>query len=380
VAPRYGGPSTVVIQIVSALNRLPSTHAEIATTDADGQRGRISPKDIPQGLPVHIFRRDWSEQWKLSLDLRRWLSGNLGNYDVIHIHALWSYAVTVASRIAMRREIPYILRPAGMLSAFSWNHKGWKKRLYWSALESTTVRKAAAFHATSEEEREEILAVRSDARVFVIPNGVESSALNQTAETAVLRRACGTAARDLPIVLFLSRLHPKKGIVDRLLPAIAATRTPCFLAIVGPQDPHAPEYEEEVRNAVARFNLHQQVALLGKVTGKQRWSLYDGASVFILPSHSENFGNVVVEAMARGCPVIVTKEVQVAPLVEQAKAGDVVHGGVMEIAASLDRLLGDQSRRMEAGENGRKFVCDKLQWPAIAERIRAMYSELAIPR
>jgi glycosyltransferase involved in cell wall biosynthesis len=133
---------------------------------------------------------------------------------------------------------------------------------------------------------------------------------------------------------------------------------------------------DEVRKAIARLDLGKRVALLGPTAGEQRWSMFDGATLFVLPSHAENFGNVVVEAMARGCPVVVTKEVQAASFVERAGAGVVVDGEAAEVAASLDSLLGDETRRRTAAENGRGFVGAHLQWPAIARNLSVMYSEL----
>jgi glycosyltransferase involved in cell wall biosynthesis len=176
--------------------------------------------------------------------------------------------------------------------------------------------------------------------------------------------------------LFLSRLHPIKGIVDRLLPAVAAMRRPCFLAIVGPEDIGAPRYKLEIKKAVHRLDLDDRVAMLGPVTGNKRWALYDGASIFVLPSHSESFGIVVAEAMARSCPVVVSKEVQSSKLVEQAGAGLVVDGEGAELAAALDLLLSDENRRRTAGSCGYRFAYEQLQWSSVAERLKAMYCEI----
>ncbi len=118
------------------------------------------------------------------------------------------------------------------------------------------------------------------------------------------------------------------------------------------------------------------MSLLGPIVGDERWSLYDGAAAFVLPSHAENFGIVVAEAMARACPVVVTKEVQSASLVRQAAAGAVVDGGPTEIAAALDALLSDERKRVSAGDHGRDFALRHLQWSSIAERLTSMYHEI----
>jgi glycosyltransferase involved in cell wall biosynthesis len=251
-----------------------------------------------------------------------------------------------------------------------------KKRAYWSLIERRTVMRASGFHVTSDEEAEEVRSVRPDARIFVIPNGVESAAFVAPSETSRLKERFGPLANGAPILLFLSRLHPKKGIVDRLLPAVAAMRSRACLAIVGSEDAGAPGYDQSIRRVIRRLSLENRVSLLGPIVGDDRWSLYDGAVAFVLPSHAENFGIVVAEAMARACPVVVTKEVQSASLVRQAAAGAVVDGGPAEIAAALDALISDEPKRVSAGEHGRVFARRHLQWSSVAERLTSMYHEI----
>ena len=122
-------------------------------------------------------------------------------------------------------------------------------------------------------------------------------------DPCVLSAMCGPNAVGRPILLFLSRIHPKKGIADILLPALARSKSNAFLAIVGGADSHEAGYLETVRREIERLGLAERVALLGPIAAAQRWHLFDGAAAFVLPSHSENFGIVVAEAMgARAAP------------------------------------------------------------------------------
>lgn len=374
VARRYGGPSTVIGPLVAALNRLPDITAEIATTDADGPGGRLTTSDTPAGITTHLFRRGFSERWKYSRELGRWLDIHAGDYDIIHVHALWSYPSSAAAVAARRASVPYIVRPAGMLSPYTWGRGAWKKRLYWRLFERKTVFGAAAFHATSIDEANEIRAVRPEANVVVIPNGVEDCAFTAPVNPNELRRRCGPAADGRPILLFLSRLHPKKGLTDLLLPAIARNKRDAFLAIVGGEDEHAHGYEAEVRQTIARLRLSDCVGLLGPIEAGERWPLFDGADVFVLPSHSENFGIVVAEAMARGCPVLVTHGVQSHEHVTRAGAGLVVPATVAAVTDGLDRLLvGD---RDATRERGRAYARVHFDWDRIAEQLASVYRGL----
>jgi glycosyltransferase involved in cell wall biosynthesis len=260
-----------------------------------------------------------------------------------------------------------------MLTSYSWGQKRLKKQLYWSLIERRTIAESAAFHVTSTDEADDVQELRGDAIFSVIPHGVEESAFTVPRQHAFLHALCGGNAKGLPILLFLSRLHPKKGIVDRLLPAIAAVRTPHFLAIVGGEDGGASGYKREIELTIGRLGLEKQVLMTDAVNGDSRWALFDGAALFILPSHSENFGIVVAEAMARKCPVVVTKEVQSAPLVEQANAGVVVDGSICSIASAIDNILRNESELNLTGANGYTFALNNLRWPIIAKQVHNMY-------
>jgi glycosyltransferase involved in cell wall biosynthesis len=382
IAPRYGGPSMAIVPMCAALNRLPGMQVEIAATDADGAGRSIDPKDLPAcSVPLHLFRRDFSEQWKFSRGLAGWLWQYARDYDLLHVHALWSFSTAAACAAARRHGVPVVVRPCGMLSPYTWERGAWKKRLYWLAVERRNLAGARWVHVTSPAEAREVDALRLPSRVHpvVIPQGIDEGAWQAEVRPEYLRKRCGGRAGDRPIVLFLSRLHPKKGIVDYLLPAFARLGTDAFLAIAGGADEHEPGYEGEVRAAVDRLGLSERVALLGPVKADERWWLFDGAAAFVLPSHSENFGIVVTEAMARGVPVIVSDAVQASDHVLQAAAGRVVPLDVGAVVSALDGVLNGTTDRPEMGERGRRYVREHLGWEAIAGRIARSY-ELCLNR
>ncbi|HEV3115480.1 MAG TPA: glycosyltransferase, partial [Gemmataceae bacterium] len=188
-----------------------------------------------------------------------------------------------------------------------------------------------------------------------------------------LRQRCGDRAGDRPIVLFLSRLHPKKGVTDLLLPACARLKADAFLALAGGRDEHEPGYEAEVRGLVERLGLSGRTAFLGSISSEERWWIYDGAAVFVLPSHSENFGIVVTEAMARGRAVVVSDAVQASAHVVRAGAGRVVPLQMEALAASLDELLASPKTLAEMGERGRAYAREHLSWERIAAMIARTY-------
>jgi glycosyltransferase involved in cell wall biosynthesis len=373
VAPRYGGPSTAIWRLSGALREVGGFRVEVATTDADGPRGVLAADALPAhaGI-VHLFRRDRGETFKYSRGLGRWLADHARDYDLIHAHGQWNYPTAAACRAARRARVPYVLRPCGMFSDYSWGKSWLKKRLYWWLTERRNVRQAAAFHVTSPEEQQEVLRLGVRAPVEVIPLGVEAEAWSTPAESGWLRQQCPQAG-DRPIVLFLSRLHPKKGVTDLLLPAFAKLAPDCFLVIAGGEDGQAAWYAAQVEDAVGRLGLRDRVALLGPVPPARRWAALDGAALFVLPSHSENFGQAVTEAMARGVPVVVTSGVQVAEHVAASGGGVVVPPDAAALAQALGIWLADPARRAAAAANGRRYTRATFSWRRTAELLGDLY-------
>lgn len=376
VAPRYGGPSTAIWPMVAALNRVPGVTAELVATDADGPGGRVTAEQLPATVPARLFPRTRSEQWKYSPALGRWVRERARDYDLVHIHSLWSYSTAAAARAAARSGVPYVLRPAGMLSEYCLAVRGFKKRVYWAAVEGRTVRRAAGFHCTGADEVRDVLAVRPGATTYLIPQGIEEAAFAAPIDPGALRRRCGPAAGGRPIVLFLGRLHPVKGVADLLLPAFARVAADAYLAVAGGQDAQAPGHPTEVRAEIDRLGLGGRVGLLGPVAAADRWQLFDGAAAFVLPSHSENFGMVVAEAMARGCPVVVTEGVQAKAQVLASGAGRVVRRDPSELAAVLTDLLTHPDLRDALGAAGRDYARARMSWDTVAAQLAAMYAEL----
>ncbi len=375
VAPRYGGPSTAIAAMAGALNRIPGVTAEVAATDADGPE-RFDAKNWPvENTRLHLFPRDGSARYFGSTGLASWLKDKAGDYDVIESHGLWNFPVYAARAAARKHRKPLVLRPCGMLSDYTWSRNAALKRAYWWARERGNVSGAAAFHCTSEGEAGEVRRLRAaSGMVRVIPNGVDSAAWTTPDNPGELRRRCGPRADGLPIVLFLSRLHPKKGLTDLLLPAFAAMKERAFLAIVGGPDENAPGYPAEIRAAMERLGLRDRTALLGPIAAAERWALFDGAAAFALPSHSENFGIVVAEAMARGCPVLVTDGVQSHEHVSRAGAGVVTKTDSPSVGDGLNRLLGGD--RADFGTKGRAYARELFDWDRIAGPLLELYRGL----
>jgi glycosyltransferase involved in cell wall biosynthesis len=378
---RHGGPIYAVHGLAKALVAR-GHEVTVFTTDVHGA-GRL---DVPLETPVDLdgvtvyyfpvtFPRRLYHSPALAAALAQRLSEAAGTTDVVHLHSVFLWPTTAAARAAEKAGIPYLLAPRGMLVGDLLRRRGWLRKRLWIALaERRTVERAAGLHVTSALEGEE--AARLGLRlppVHVIPNGVEPAAPASPSEQAALSPAVRDVLDRQPLLLYLGRVSWKKGL-DRLIPAL--TQAPGLtLAIAGNDEEH---YEAKLEDLTEEAGLEDQVLFLGPVHGADKAALFSHAAragALVLPSYSENFGNAVLEAMAAGCPVVVTPEVGLAGVVAETGAGIVVDGDPFLLGTALHDLLADPERRAEMGRRGAEAAVRLFGWAGIAERMEAVYAE-----
>src|SRR5438094_4223241 len=223
VGPLRGGPSVMLRTITRALVRA-GVSVDVATTDDNGP-GRLhvvnSKPVVEEGVTYWYFPRH-SRFYTFSWPLTRWLAQNVKNYDLIHIHALFSYAAIPAAFWANYYQIPYVIRPLGVLNVLGMTkRRPWLKKMSYQLIEKRIIRGASVIHYTSEQERVEAgqLGIRHSS--IIIPNSAEMP--NQSLAAPDRFRANYPQLANRLIILFLSRVDPKKGL-DILLPAFADVR------------------------------------------------------------------------------------------------------------------------------------------------------------
>jgi glycosyltransferase involved in cell wall biosynthesis len=311
ISPRRGGPSAVIFPMVGAL-RARGIEVEIATSDEDAESSYLSsvPREQYYDVPVWYFSR-WSPFFRPLRDYTysprfvAWLKRNVGSYDLIHVHAIFSHIPSMAMRVARESGVPYISRPLGQLGHWPLRQSAQRKRLYLQWLEHRNLRDAGSLHFTSESERGEAAAVVSVDRGAVIPHGIDLPEIHPDAR-ARLRAELGLTS-DQKAVLFLGRLHAKKGL-DLLVQALADLPEPRPVLLIAGEGDHRGEIE---RLAI-RMGVDRQLRWLGHVTGERKQLCLQGADLFALTSHHENFGVAVLEALAAGTPVLISNRVALA--------------------------------------------------------------------
>jgi len=368
-APVDGGPNLAVRAMARGLIDR-GVHVTIATTNAAGDGTLDVPLDAPVidgGVVYRFFARTVPGSWKFSWPLTRWLWANAGRYDVVHVHALFSYATIPACRAASHAPVPYVLRPLGTLSEWSLRHRGWKKRPYYSLLERSHLERASAIHVTSDAEAVDLARLGFGDRTRVIPLGVEVPERRNTRAPAI-----GGPLR----LLFLSRLHEKKNI-PLLLRALASdgpTRRGVQLTIAGDGD---PRYRAELERLTGELRLGDRVRFVGHVDGDAKDALFATCDCFVLPSAHENFGLAVAEALAAGMPVILTPGVALAGAVAVAGAGIVVDATDSALAAALTWAAEHPAVLGEMRGRAWQLARRDLSWDTSCSRLVALYEELA---
>jgi glycosyltransferase involved in cell wall biosynthesis len=373
LAPRYGGPSAAIGGFCRALEAA-GVRTTVATTDADGV-GRL---DVPHGEPTCyggietvFFRRRLGEAFKWSSGMSAWLRSHVPAFDLVEVHAVFSHAPLAAGRACRLADVPYVVRPLGTLDPWSLARKPARKRFVMRVGGRELLRGAAAMHYTSAGEMGLAEAALPGLPPgFVVPPGVDETFFAAAPSSSV--RGPGSH----PYVLALARLHPKKGL-DLLVQAFHAVADEeairdWRLVIAGEGD---AAYAARLRALAESGPARERVQFRGWVTGDEKVELVRRAGLFALPSHQENFGISVAEAMAARVPVIVTPGVNLAPEIQAAGAGWVADRTLDSLAGALATAMRDEGQRLEKGE-GARALAERFTWAVAGRNLRAAYEEV----
>lgn len=356
---QYGGPSRSVLALsqgfaaIGEPTELLTTHPETEEVMLDGN------------LTVRAFRRQWHRVCT-SAGLRRHLRDVAT--DVIHYHSLWLRPLHYAHLAAQKQQIPLVISPRGMMNPWAWEHHGWRKQVALRLIHPGAFAETAGWHATSEEEANDIRGLGFKQPICVAPNGV-------TAPTEEERRvaneywakACPDVGQK-PIAVFYSRFHRKKRVLELIDTWLASAPADWVLLMVGiPEDYSVRDLERYVTRAsgAGRVRIHN---------GMRRPAPYGVGSIFLLPSHSENFGLVIAEAMAWGLPVLVTDTTPWTS-VNAENVGWCVSW--QDYPQRLrDALTESADSRTSRGTRAREWVLREFSWTKSAGLLRDFYQTL----
>jgi glycosyltransferase involved in cell wall biosynthesis len=368
--PKFGGDVNSTFNLSKYLSKN-SHDVTIITTDFgfDKEYVKSMQKEHVTVIPFHcVFNIGL---FIVTPSIKKWVKKNIKDFDIVHMNNFRSYQNNVVCHYAMKYNIPYILQARGSVLPFFQKQK--LKKLYDAVWGNEILKNANMVVALTNAEREQYkqLGVNEE-RIEVVPNGLDLTIFDRLPQKGTFRDKYNIAS-DAKIVLFLGRLHKIKGI-DFLIDAFSEVQKEVptsKLVIVGPDE----GYLKNLKNQADESTVESNILFTGPLYGQDKLAAYLDASVYVLPSIFEVFGNTVLEAWACGTPVIVTNGCFISDIVENA--GFSVKYNKEELRRSICNILNDEALRVKFAENGKKLVVEKFDLNIVIKKIEKIYNDCA---
>jgi len=352
------GVTEVVCQLADAfVARGLSVHVVLWSAIPDEKRPTSPAVRLHYAEQTISFRHSFSFWRKLSIVVGEIHSK--GQIPVMHDHGMWLPSNLLTGLFSITHKVPLVISPHGMLEDWALGYRAGKKKLAWLFYQKPLLIRASLLHATAKQESQSIMALVPGVSIRVIPLGVS--------RPVPVPALVGRGKK----VLFLSRLHPKKGVEDVLLAWARICPTGWVLQLAGPDE---GGYTGRMQALAISLGIGDQVEFLGPVYGKAKWALYDQAAFFVLPTRSENFGLVIAEALLSGLPVITTKGAPWQVIAEQRCGWWLDHGIDALEAALREAFACDETTRLQMAERGMHLMRTKYAWHVVAERLLECYA------
>ena len=357
---RHGGPSKSVRALANA-------HAQIGlSSDLLSTQVQVPSVPFPDAAHVAVFPREFPEWLCPSRELRRHLQST--GYDCVHHHSLWLRTLHYAHTAARHSGVPLVIAPRGMMSRWAYRHHHWRKRLAGLFVHPGAFAEATGWHATSDEEAEDIRRLGFTQPVCVAPNGVIPPTVAELAGARSHWHELCPATKQRPVAVFYSRFHRKKRLRELLDLWLGLATGDWLLLLVG-----VPE----------EYSLAEINGWISSASAQNRVAAFDGAghpppyavgSLFLLPSHSENFGLVVTEALTAGLPVLTTDTTPWRALAQQ-NAGWCVPWA--DYPAALASALATSAGELAGmGLSGRSWATQVFTWERSGRLLLDFYQRL----
>jgi len=343
---------------------------DVSVVSVESEQPLLGETDAEAGAPGVTLVPSDDSPWRLWQNLSRFGRALRKEIEarsnvIVHDNGLWLPVNHRVATTTRSRACPRVVSPHGMLEPWSLEQGAWKKKTAWWLYQKRDLQTAEVVIATAEQEAQNIRALGVDGPIAVVPNGVDRPKSLPSVEE-------GTSdGREQRRVLFLSRIHQKKGLLN-LVDAWRRLRPDGWEVIIAGPDENG--HEAEVRRRISQCGVEEDFVFTGPVRGTEKWQLYQSADLFVLPTHSENFGIVVAEALSCGVPVVTTRGAPWSDLVEH-DCGWWIEVGVDPLVEALT-----QATRMSAadraamGRRGRELVDRKYTWPQVAAALQSVYA------
>jgi glycosyltransferase involved in cell wall biosynthesis len=355
ISNKSSGPSYSVVRLCETLIKS-GLKVKLATLD-------YKKKNLPSF--VKSFKNEFIiKKIGHSKLMYKWLEDQIkiNKNLIIHNHSLWMMPNIYPGVLRTKYGNPLVISPRGTLSKWSMSNGSIFKKFIWHLLQKRVINNAVCFHATSEIEYGEIRTLGFKNPVGIIPNGID---IYEGIEKKFKKK-------NKKKLLYLGRIHKKKGL-DILLIVWSKLQDlyqDWDLKIVGPDDNN---YINELNPLIKKLKL-KRVFFSKKKEGEKKWREYLSSDLFVLPSHSENFGVTIAEALSVGLPVVTTTNTPWKKL-EEYKAGWCINLSVENMYQCLSHAMKlDEKLLHNLGENGKNWMKKDYSWEMVGEKILKTYS------
>nr|WP_199076971.1 glycosyltransferase [Pedobacter sp. ASV19] len=373
----YGGTTTSVSKLCEELVKS-NLQIEVLTTNANGQSVLQTPPNLPclvDNVKIWYFKRLTKDHSHFSpallWNLRKKIKSHHKQPMIIHIHSWWNMVAIFSAMLSIWYRIPVILSPRGMLTPYTLQNRRSLTKKFFHKTIGIWLLKRCIIHATSEKEMEDLYKIHLYPKdSYIIPNFINcpSSVFHYepTSENSGI-----TTEKNAFQFLFLSRIEEKKGL-ELLLNALSRTKFAWRLSIAGQG---CPNYIWSLKNLSFHLNIHQHINWAGYLNEQEKFDFIQKHDLLILPSQNENFANVVIESLASGTPVLLTKEVGLAAYVRQHNLGWICKSNITDLTRTLHKAYKDIRKRSEIRKYAPKQILNDFSAPGLTILYQDMYQQ-----
>lgn len=355
VDPRAGGTTTQLAALVRAQVELGMTVTVVSTYLADFDPSAAEAMQNAGAYVELVGPSTTVMAWHPKLS--RVLRSVMVNNNLVHIHGLWEEIQHRAAVISREMGLPYLFSLHGTLEPWSMHQSRFKKQIYMAVRMKRNLAGAAALHYADRVEQELTATWKLSNPAIIQPYAIDLDAFERVPSPGLFRRAFPQIG-NAPYVLFLGRLHPRKGL-DVLIPAFKFGAPPnTMLVIAGPSA--EPEYENDLHSLVKQHDLTDRVVFTGMLEGNIRTAAYAEAQLCVVPSHSDNFGTTAIESLACGTPVIVSDHVALSRTIAMNHVGEVCALESHHLAKIIQAWMNDPDRCQQSGHRGKEWVFENF--------------------
>jgi len=330
----YGGPTMSVSMLSEQLVKA-GVAVKVYTTTANGKTELpVTPDQttVVDGVTVTYFKRLTKDHSHFSPALLKQLWKNAHEFDLVHIHAWWNLVSVLSCLVAVMRNVPVLLSARGTLSSYSFQNKNIGPKWLIHNLLGKQLMNNCDVHVTSQREKVAMENLIHPKSITVLPNFVKLPAKKSYPENE---------PSPLLRLLFFSRVEEKKGL-DILFNALALVNVPFYLTIAGDGD---SEYIAYLKTIAANNNISDRIHWAG-FQSENKFEVLHNHDLFVLPSHDENFGNVVIECLSTGTPVLITRQVGLSDYVAANNLGWICDNNPESVSKAITDIAENEKHEL----------------------------------